>query len=113
MQQQAMVAPPAPIQQPVGHARGYVDTPYPLMPNTAPQAQYLFANPGQRMGLAIASLALLIPLIAIATGAITNLMPYMAAGVAITLGLVAAAFVCLTVIAVNVVFNFDLIRGRR
>jgi hypothetical protein len=87
--------------------------PYPLVPNTTPQAQYVLANPGQRLGLAIASLALLIPLLAIAIGIITNLMPYAAAGVAITVGLVAAAFVCLTVIAVNVVFNFDLIRGKR
>ncbi len=65
------------------------------------------------MGLAIASLALMIPLIAIALGIMTSLMQYVASGVAITVGVFAFTLVCLTVFAVNLLFNWDALRRRR
>ncbi|MDE3229185.1 MAG: hypothetical protein KGO05_04840 [Chloroflexota bacterium] len=76
------------------------------------QAGYMQPSSAQRMGLAIASLALMIPLIAIALGIMTSLMPYVAAGAAIAVGLFAFTLVCLTVIAVNVLFNWEGMRRR-
>lgn len=79
-----------------------------------PQQQRDFApTPAQRLGMAIASLALLIPLLAIAVGVISTLENQITADVAVTAGLILAALVCFTVVAVNVVFNFDVIRRQR
>ena len=78
-----------------------------------PQAAYMMPSSGQRMGLAIASLALLIPLFALAIGVINTLLPNVTAGVAITVGLIAMAFVCLVVVALNLLFNWDLLSRRR
>ena len=112
--------PQAPIQQqmPQQMQQPNVWRPVPPMGGymaPAPNSQAYFLQPtgGQRLGLAIASLALLIPLLAIAIGVITNLMPYVVAGVAITVGLIAVTLVCLVVIAVNVLFNWDVLRPKR
>lgn len=113
VQQPIQQAVPQPARQPL--PQPYAWQPLPPMAGygtVAPPAQAVSAHPtsGQRMGLAIASLALLIPLIAIALGVMTSLMQYVAAGAAIAVGLFAFTLVCLTVIAVNVLFNWD---GRR
>lgn len=68
---------------------------------------------GQRLGLAIASLALLIPLFALASNVAVSLMPYVPSGVAVTLGLIATALICVTVVAVNLLFNWDIIGRKR
>ncbi len=105
IQQQPMQPPSA--WRPVPPVGGYV------APTLPTQAVYMQPTSGQRLGLAIASLALLIPLLAIAVGVITNLMPYVAAGVAITVGLIAVALVCLLVVAVNILFSWDILRQKR
>lgn len=99
----------APIWQtaPVG---GYMP---PMQPMPAPRIEQTTPTGSQRLGLAIASLALLIPLLAIAIGTMTNLIPFVSAGVAITIGLIAAAMVCLVVVAVNVLYNLDQFRTKR
>lgn len=105
--------PQAPMQQPnvwqpMPPIGGYGTVAPPIS-----QAAYLQPTGGQRMGLAIASLALMIPLIAIALGITTSLMQYVASGVAVAVGLFAFTLVCLTVIAVNALFNWDAMRRRR
>lgn len=105
--------PQAPVQQPnvwqpMPPMGGYGTVAPPIS-----QAAYMQPTGGQRMGLAIASLALMIPLIAIALGIMSSLMPYVASGVAVTVGLFAFTLVCLTVVAVNALFNWDAMRRRR
>lgn len=111
---QAPAAGYAPGYQP-GYGRGYPAgyAPYTQAQPRATPADFLTPTGGQRLGLAIASLALLIPLLAIALGVMTNLMTYVAAGVAITVGMIATALVCLAVIAVNVIFNWDALNRRQ
>lgn len=109
-QQQRPIMPPPtpPVWQPVPPDGWY---PPPVMP---PQQQrYFTPTPAQRLGLAVASLALLIPLFAIAVGIISPLVREITAGLAVTVGLILAAFVCLTVVGVNVIFNYDLLRRQR
>ena len=91
---------------PPSYAPGYA-------PSPVSQVAFLTPTGGQRLGLAIASLALMIPLFAIATNLMTVLMPFVAGGVAITIGLIAAALVCLTVLGVNLFFNWDVIGHKR
>ena len=71
----------------------------------APRLMYLLRNqapiptPGQRLALAIVSLALMIPLVAIVSGS----TPIMAAGL---IGwLMAVGLICVTVMVVNIVFH--------
>lgn len=119
IQQAPMPQQPMPQQQPVPRQ----PMPQPNMYQPAPQmssyvapasqAMALTPTSGQRLGLAVASLALLIPLLAIAIGVMTNLMPYVTAGVAITIGMFAVTLVCLVVVAVNILFNWDTLRPRR
>lgn len=107
-QQPIAPQPTPPIWQPAPPAGWY---PPQVMP---PQQQHYFTpTPAQRLGLAVASLALLIPLFAIAVGVISTLVSEITTGVAVTAGLILAALVCFTVVAVNVVFNYDLIRRQR
>ena len=121
IREQPAQAQPIPPQQPV---QQQPILPQPMWRPTAPpmgvyapappaQAAYLAPTGGQRLGLAIASLALLIPLLAIASGVMTSLMPYVVAGVAITIGLIAITLVCLVVVAVNVLFNWDILSHKR
>ncbi len=102
--QQPLPQPPYAWQPAPPQMRGYAPV---------PQAAYMTPSSGQRMGLAIASLALLIPLFAISIGVINTLLPNVTAGVAITVGLIAMAFVCLVVVALNLLFNWDLLSRRR
>lgn len=107
-QRPIMPQPTPPVWQPVPPDGWY---PPPVMP---PQQQrYFTPTPAQRLGLAVASLALLIPLFAIAVGIISPLVREITAGLAVTVGLILAAFVCLTVVGVNVIFNYDLLRRQR
>ena len=112
----------APVQQPIQQQPVQQQQPMwrpaaPPMGVYAPapptQAAYLTPTGGQRMGLAIASLALLIPLLAIASGVMTSLLAHVASGVAITIGLIAITLVCLVVVAINVLFNWDILSRRR
>ncbi len=77
-----------------------------------PRLMYLLRNqapiptPGQRLALAIVSLALMIPLIAIVSGS----TPIMAAGL---IGwLMAVGLICVTVMVVNIVFNGGIFTRR-
>ncbi len=77
-----------------------------------PRLMYLLRNqapiptPGQRLALAIVSLALMIPLIAIVSGS----TPIMAAGL---IGwLMAMGLICVTVMVVNIVFNGGIFTRR-
>ncbi len=77
-----------------------------------PRLVYLLRNqapiptPGQRLALAIVSLALMIPLIAIVTGS----TPIMATGL---IGwLMAVGLICVTVMVVNIVFNGGIFTRR-
>ena len=105
--QQQPILPQQPMWRPTAPPMGV------YAPAPATQAAYLAPTGGQRLGLAIASLALLIPLLAIASGVMTSLMPYVVAGVAITIGLIAITLVCLVVVAVNVLFNWDILSHKR
>lgn len=102
---------PTPYGYAPGYPAGYVPR-YQMAP-TPSQASYLTPTGGQRMGLAIASLALLIPLFAIASGLATNLMRYVPSGVAIAMGLIASALVCATVVVINLLFNWDMLNHKR
>ena len=115
VQQPIQQAAPQPTPQPVPQPRVWQPMPPVAGYGTvAPPAQAAYTQPssGQRMGLAIASLALMIPLIAIALGIMSSLMPYVAAGAAVAIGLFAFTLVCLTVIAVNILFNWESMRRR-
>ena len=114
----------APVQQPVQQPMQQqpIQQQQPMWRPAAPpmgvyapptQAAYLTPTGGQRMGLAIASLALLIPLLAIASGVMTSLLAHVASSVAITIGLIAITLVCLVVVAINVLFNWDILSRRR
>jgi hypothetical protein len=77
-----------------------------------PRLMYLLRNqtpiptPGQRLALAIVSLALMIPLIAIVVGS----TPIMATGL---IGwLMAVGLICVTVMVVNIVFNGGIFTRR-
>lgn len=106
--------PPVTPSQPAMPPAGWYVPPYGTQQVVPSQQQQFFRPTGaQRVGVAIASVALLIPLLAIAIGTMTSLIPYVAAGVAITGGLIAVALVCAAVVAVNIAFNFDLFRQRR
>lgn len=107
IQQQQQFPPQQPMWRPAAPPMG-VYAPAPMT-----QAAYLTPTGGQRMGLAIASLALLIPLLAIASGVMTGLLDRVASGVAITIGLIAITLVCLVVVAVNVLFNWDILSRKR
>lgn len=101
-------APQPPVYQPPIPPAGW------YVPQVVPaQQHYLIPSAGQRLGLAIASIAMLIPLSAIALGTIATLLPNVAAGVSVATGLIALALVCFAVVAVNIAFNFDLIRPKR
>jgi hypothetical protein len=65
--------------------------------------QYSFgrtASPGQRLALAIVSLCLLVPLSGIALGIMSSVGPF-----GVITGLITMGLICLTIIAVNIVFN--------
>lgn len=106
--------PPAPVMPPAQQGMpyaGWYAQPYGAQPVVPSQQQQYFRPTGsQRVGVAIASIALLIPLLAIAIGTMTSLIQYVSAGIAITGGLIAVALVCLAVVAINVAFNFDMLR---
>lgn len=110
---------PAPIPsippiQPAMPPSGWYIPPYGAQQVMPSQQQQFFRPTGaQRVGVAIASVALLIPLLAIAIGTMTSLIQYVPAGIAITAGLIAAALVCMAVVAVNVAFNFDMFSQRK
>lgn len=109
----APIPPVPPSQSAMPPAAWYVP-PYGAQQVIPSQQQQLFRPTGaQRVGVAIASVALLIPLLAIAIGTMTSLIPYVSAGVAITGGLIGVALVCAAVVAVNIAFNFDLLRQRK
>ena len=100
-----MQTPPM-AQPPVGYGYEYTD-PYmeAMAQRLAPRLiimlrnQALLPTPGQRLALAIVSLALMIPLIAIVGGSST----IMATGL---IGwLIAVGLICVTVMVVNIVFN--------
>jgi hypothetical protein len=66
-----------------------------------------------RLGLAIASVALFIPLLALGIGTMTALANLVAPGVAVTVGLLIVALIVLMIVAVNLLFNYDLLKPRR
>ena len=110
---QAPSAPVAPPMQQAAPPAGWYAAPYSAREVLPAQQQQAFRPTGpQRATVAIASVALLIPLLAIAIGTMTSLIQYVSAGVAITTGLIAVALVCVAVVAVNVAFNFDIMRQR-
>ncbi len=83
-------------------------------PVAAPKpAAQMMPSPGMRLGLAIASVALYIPLLALGIGAITTLAGLVEAGVAVTVGLIIVAISALMVVAVNLLFNADILFPRR
>ncbi len=86
---------------------------YPV-PVPAPQpASQTVPSAAMRLGLAIASIALFIPLLALGIGAMTSLAELVAPGVAVVVGLIIVALIALTIVAVNLMFNFDMLRPRR
>lgn len=82
----------------------------PAVPRPAPSP---FVSPGMRLALAITSMALFIPLLAISLGVISSLATLTAPGVAITIGLVLVGLVAGTIVAINLVFNADQLGLRR
>lgn len=106
--------PPAPDAPTALPPAGWYIPSYGTQPVIQPQQQLLYRpTGGQRVGVAVASIALLIPLVAIALSTMTSLMPYVTAGVAVSAGLIAVALICLAVVVVNIAFNFDLIRPKQ
>lgn len=85
----------------------YVPPPVP-MPATA-----LVPTAAQRLGLAIASLALFIPLLAIAISIAQPLATVIPGWLSLLAALMSVTIVSLTVVAVNVIFNLDALRRRR
>lgn len=70
-------------------------------------------TPPQRLALAIASLALFIPLLAIAANIAQPLDGLIPPWLGIVAALIGILMVSLTVVAVNVVFNWDALRRKR
>jgi Kef-type K+ transport system membrane component KefB len=66
-----------------------------------------------RLVLAIVSITLFIPLLAIGVGSMTALASLVTPSVAVTVGLIIVALVVVTVVSVNLLFNYDLLRSRR
>lgn len=85
--------------------------PYP--PSWQQAAPHYEPSAGQRLALAIVSLALMIPLSAIAIGIATPLAEATTGWAGILVGMLAFLLVCAAVVGVNVVFNFDLLRSVR
>jgi hypothetical protein len=82
-------------------------------PVAAPQpARAMTPSPAMRLGLAIVSLVLFIPLLAIGVGSITALAGVVAPWVALTVGLIIVALVILTIVGINLLFNYDVLRSR-
>jgi hypothetical protein len=73
------------------------------MPSTTPTA-------GQRLALAIVSLALLIPLVAIVLSFASPVV--MPIWLAVAAGLIGVLLLGLVVVGVNIIFNWDLLRPR-
>lgn len=111
----AAPVPPAPATSfppyapPVGYG---MPAPGSWQPNYLPRSESA-ASSGQRLSLAIASLALMIPLIAIVVNFPVSLGTMISAGLAISTGLIGVALIALAVVGVNIAFNFDLLRRRR
>lgn len=106
-----MAAPP--IQQSVPPAGWYFPPYGARQPFPMQRPRYPIPSGGQRVGVAVASVALLIPLVAIVVDTMTSLLAYVSAATAITAGLISVALVCLTVVAINIAFNFDMFRQPR
>lgn len=107
----------APIAGYTGPAIGPMAGPAPgwyPVPVAAPQpARPTVPSPAMRLGLAIVSLVLFIPLLAIGIGSVSILANVVAPWVALTVGLIIAALVVLTIVAINLVFNYDLLKPGR
>lgn len=105
----AMPPATAPITGYTGPAIGPMAGPVPgwyPVPVAAPQpVPQSVPSPAMRLGLAIASIALFIPLLALGIGSMTVLAELVAPGVAVTVGLIIVALVALTIVAVNLMFN--------
>ena len=86
---------------------------WPSVPQYPRQRDYTIPTAGQRLGLAITTLILMIPFIAIALGVVGTASGVVAGGWALAGGLLATLVVCLAAVAINVVFNFDILRPRR
>ena len=82
-------------------------------PAAAPQpARATTPSPAMRLGLAIVSLVLFIPLLAIGVGSISTLAGVVAPWVALTVGLIIVALVILTIVGINLLFSYDVLRSR-
>ncbi len=97
----------------IGPTAGPVPGWYPVPVATPQPVPQSIPSPAMRLGLAIASIALFIPLLALGIGAMTALADLVAPGVAVTVGLIIVALVALTIVAVNLMFNVDIQRPRR
>lgn len=67
----------------------------------------------QRLALAIVTLVFLVPLCAIAIGAIVPLAEATFAWIGVLVGLVALLMVCAAALGLNLIFNFDQLRSVR
>lgn len=84
-----------------------VYTPRPApMPTLVPTA-------AQRLALAIVSLALMIPLVAITINFASPMSGVVPVWVGVTAGLIGLLLLGLVVLGVNIVFNWDLLRSKR
>lgn len=95
---------PAPAPSPYGwqNVPGY---PAPRAPEVA--------TSGQRLGLAIVTLIFMVPLVSVVLGTLLTSNVLVPGGWAVAAGLIGVALVSLAAVAINVVFNFDLLRPRR
>ncbi|HEU0026819.1 MAG TPA: hypothetical protein VFQ25_06845 [Ktedonobacterales bacterium] len=85
---------------------------YATQPATPQPARSMIPSPAMRLGLAIVSLVLFIPLLAIGIGSVSTLAGVVAPWVALTVGLIIVALVILTIVAINLLFNYDVLRSR-
>ena len=68
---------------------------------------------GQRLGLAIVTLLLMIPLVSIVLGTTLSSSIPVPGGWALAAALLGVTLVSAAAVAINVVFNFDILRPRR
>lgn len=68
---------------------------------------------GQRLGLAIVTLIVMVPLVSVVLGVVVNSNDLVPGGWAVAAGLIGVALVSTAAVAINVVFNFDVLRPRR
>jgi hypothetical protein len=77
------------------------------------QISSIVPTAAQRMGLAITSLALFIPLVAILLDFVAPVAGLVPVGLGVAAGLIGVLLLGLVVVGVNVVFNWDVLRPKR